>query len=62
MMAKDNEGYYAVSAFLAVIITLIIHYFFIAPFELHTTIHVAIGIFIFFILSALFSAILGRLW
>ena len=58
----QNEGYYAVAAFLSIIITLIIHYFFISTYELHSTIHVAIGIFIFFILSALFSAILERLW
>ena len=59
---SDNEGYYAVSAFLSVIITLIVHYFFIAQYELHSTLHVTIGIFLFFILSALFSAILGRIW
>ncbi|MDO8459893.1 MAG: hypothetical protein Q7S74_02185 [Nanoarchaeota archaeon] len=61
-MAKDNDGYYAIAAFLSIIITMIIHYFFLSRFEWHSSLHVGIGLAIFFVLSAIFSAIFERLW
>jgi hypothetical protein len=59
---KDPEGYYAVSAFIAVALAIAIHYFFISNINLHPTIHAGIGIGIFFILSAALSSVLSRFW
>jgi len=59
---KDPEGYYAVSAVVAVILTITIHYFFLSNFNIHSTLHVSIGIGIFFLLSAMLSSILSRFW
>jgi len=47
---NKNEGYYAVATFLSIIITLVIHYFFISVFMMHSTLHLGIGLFIFLVL------------
>ena len=58
----DREGYYAVSAFLAILFSLLIHYFFIAKFtSLHSTIQAGIGIALFIIISSIFSALLRNI-
>jgi len=57
-----DEGYYAVASFVSIIITLMIHYFFLANFELHTSIHAAMGIVIFLVITAILSFILSKLW
>ncbi|PIN93235.1 hypothetical protein COU54_03865 [Candidatus Pacearchaeota archaeon CG10_big_fil_rev_8_21_14_0_10_31_24] len=57
-----NEGYYAVASFLAIIITLVVHYFFLSGYEMHSSIHVSIGLVIFLVLSGFFSFILSKLW
>ncbi len=59
---RDPEGYYVISAFISILLTLIIHYFLLSSLNIHTTIHAALAIFIFFIMSALFSALLQRIW
>lgn len=59
---KDPEGYYGVSAFIAVALAMVIHYFFISNMNIHPTLHASIGIGIFFILSAALSSILSRFW
>ena len=59
---KDDEGYYAVSAFIAVALTIAIHYFFISSINLHPTIHAIISILIFFLLSATISSFLAKVW
>ena len=59
---KDDEGYYALSAFISVILAILIHWLILSNIDIHTTLHAAIGIGIFFILSAALSSILSRFW
>lgn len=62
LQRERNEGYYAVASFVSIIFTLTIHYFFLSIFNLHSTIHAAMGLFIFLIFTALFSFIFSKLW
>jgi len=59
---KDNEGYYAVSGFVAIVLAIVLHYYFISNMNLHPTLHVSIGLGMFFIISAPLSSILSRFW
>jgi len=59
---RDPEGYYVISAFISVVLILIIHYFFLSNLVIHPTIHVGIGIFMFFIISGALSALLQKIW
>jgi heme/copper-type cytochrome/quinol oxidase subunit 4 len=59
---KDDEGYYGVSFFIAIILTLLIHWLFLSRFNFHSTIHVAIGIGIFATIITILSSILKRFW
>jgi len=59
---KDDEGYYAVSGFASAILVLLIHFFLISQMEIHSTLHVLIGIFLFFIFSAGISPLLSKFW
>jgi preprotein translocase subunit Sec61beta len=60
--AKDKEGYYAVSGFVSAVLVLLIHFLLLSKIDMHPTIHVAIGLFIFFLLSSLLSSLLSRVW
>ena len=59
---KDEEGYYSMSAFTAVILSILFYYFFLSGMNIHPTLHASIGIGIFFILCALLGSILSRFW
>ena len=59
---KDDEGYYSISAFVGVALTIAIHYLFISTITLHPTIHVAISILFFFLISGALSALLVKFW
>jgi len=59
---ERNEGYYAIASFVSIIFSLAVHYFLLSNFNLHSTIHAAIGVFIFLILTAFFSFIFSKLW
>ncbi|GEM_PF-3695870 len=59
---KNDEGYYAVSAFIAVALAILIHWLLLSNINLHPTLHAGIGIGIFFILSAALSSILSKFW
>jgi len=59
---KDNEDYYAIYGFIAAALTILIHYFLLANINLHPSIHVAIGILIFFLVSAIISSLLAKYW
>ena len=58
----ERDGYYVVAAFLAIIFTLLVHYFVLARFDSIPTVHAAFGVGLFILLSSLFSAILRRMW
>jgi len=59
---KNDDGYYAVSAFIAIVLTIVIHYYFISNILLHPTIHATVSILIFFLLSAAISPLLEKVW
>ena len=59
---NDDEGYYAISVFIAVVLTVLIHYFLLADINIHPTIHVVIGIFIFCLFTSLISPLLAKYW
>ncbi len=59
---KDDEGYYGVGGFIAVTLTIAIHYLFISNINLHPTIHATISLFIFFLLCAITSPFLEKIW
>ncbi len=59
---KDDESYYAISGLVAIALTILIHYFLLADLKIPSTIHVTIGIFIVFFLSAAISSILSKFW
>ena len=59
---KDSEEYFALSAFISVLLILVIHYFLLSGLNLHPTIHVALGLFMFFLFTALSSSILQKIW
>ena len=62
MKKKDPEGYYAVSSSITVLIVLVIHYILLSKINLHPTLHVAIGLFLFYIFVVLTSGILKKFW
>ncbi|MEK6906733.1 MAG: hypothetical protein AABW81_03860 [Nanoarchaeota archaeon] len=59
---KDDEGYYALSAFIAVVLAILIHWLLLSNINLHPTLHATLGIGMFFILSAALSSILSKFW
>ena len=59
---KDDEGYYCVSGFIAVALTIGIHYLFLSNMNFHTTIHVTISLLIFLLISGISSSLLAKVW
>ena len=57
---KGNEEYLALFGFISALSILIIHYFLLSKFNIHPTIHVALGLLMFFLFSALLSSILQK--
>ncbi|MBI2629231.1 hypothetical protein HYW74_04055 [Candidatus Pacearchaeota archaeon] len=62
MPKKDKEGYYGIAGFIAAVLVLIIHYFLLSDLPIHTTLHVLIGLFLFFIIVGALSPIIKRIW
>ncbi|MBU0760860.1 MAG: hypothetical protein KJ600_04100 [Nanoarchaeota archaeon] len=59
---KDPEGYYSIAALIGIIVTLVLHYFFLSQLNLHSTLHVTLGVFIFCIVVGALSSLLERVW
>lgn len=59
---KQEDDYYLLAAFLSVSLTILIHYLFLSKLNIHSTIHVTISIFVFFILAALSTSFLKRFY
>ena len=62
MPKKDDDGYYGVSAFITVSLVLTLHYFLLANLNIPSTLHVLIGLFMFFIIVGILNPILKRFW
>ncbi|MCF7910725.1 hypothetical protein K9L16_03570 [Candidatus Pacearchaeota archaeon] len=58
----DDEGYYSVSAFIAVALSILIHWLLLSKINVHPTLHAGIGIGIFFMILAAISSILRKFW
>ena len=59
---KNIESFYGLTAFIAVVFTLVIHYFFISDINIHPTIHLIIGLFILYLLIAAILFLLIKVW
>ncbi len=59
---KDDEGYYSISFFIAIALSLLIHWLLLSGFNFHPTLHVALGLGIFTTMVALLSPILKKFW
>jgi hypothetical protein len=55
-----EEKSYGISALIAIIGSIIIHYLFISKIDLHPTLHVTIGILMFFVIMGALSLILSN--
>lgn len=60
---SKNEGYYAVSALLSLILIIVIHYFTLKTFFIaYPTLHVIISLLGYIILSSFLSYVLSKFW
>jgi len=59
---KDDEGSYGLTVFIAVVLTIAIHYFFISDINIHPTIHLIIGMFILYLLIAALYSLVAKIW
>lgn len=62
MARKDNEGYYALSFGVSIVLALLVHYLFISGIKINSTLHAAIGIVLWFIFNAVLSPVFEKLW
>lgn len=58
---KPYEGYYAIAALVALLLTLIGHYFLLARVGLHPTLHAAIALVVFIVVSSVVSIVFEKL-
>ena len=62
MPKKNKREYKGIIALIAVVLILIIHYFFLANLPIHTTLHVFIGLSLFFIIVGGLSSLLENFY
>ncbi|MBU1246115.1 MAG: hypothetical protein KKH88_03550 [Nanoarchaeota archaeon] len=60
--SKDDDRFFMVSGFTAAALVIIAHYFFISNLNFHSTIHVIISIFLFFLLAGVIGSLLEKIW
>ena len=59
---KNSDVYYVLSGYGAAILTLLIHYFIISKLEMSSTVHIGIGLILFFVISGISATLLQKFW